>query len=64
MTLGNIAITGTATPGKRRVNAGAAAAGMAMTGAMTAGGVIDITPRAIVVMVGGTVIVIKPGFRC
>jgi hypothetical protein len=35
-----------------------------MTGAMTAGGVIDITPRAILVMVGGTVIVIKPGFRC
>jgi hypothetical protein len=53
---GNIAITGIAIPGRRRVNVGVAAAGIRMTAAMTAGGAIDMRTPAIVIA-GGTAIV-------
>jgi hypothetical protein len=57
-TLGSIAITGTATPGKSRVNVGPVdtVAGMGTIAAMTEGA-IDTTASATAVVGGGTVIV-------
>jgi len=59
MTPASIAITGIATPGRRRVNAGAAAVGMLMTAATNAGGAIDTTTIAIAVTGGGAGIAIR-----
>jgi hypothetical protein len=59
MTPASIAITGIATPGRRRVNAGAAAAGMLVTAATTAGGAIDTTTTAVAVTGGGAAIAIR-----